>query len=251
MSNSWFRFKQFRVEQSGAAMKVGTDGVLLGAWLRVNPSFVRYLDIGTGTGLISLMVAQRVAALSDYNGGVEVDAVEADAESASQAQSNVEVSAWDDMINVYALSVQNFAVRSDKAGLYDHIFSNPPWFVDDLESPCEKRTAARHAVGLTYGELIDCTCRLLKKNGLFSVVLPAANYEMFENEASRRGMAVVRRTMVCTLPGATPKRVLIEFGYALEGIRDVVEDQITIESGVAVCYTEQYRSLTGDFYLKF
>lgn len=248
MPNSWFRFKHFTIEQSGAAMKVGTDGVLLGAWLRVERPFMRYLDIGTGTGLIALMAAQRVSDLGNIE-NVCIDAVEADVEAATQAQANVAVSLWADIITVHAVSLQRFAERAEAAYLYDHIFSNPPWFVGDLESPCEKRTAARHTSQLTYGELLECTCRMLKKGGVLSVIMPVANGGMFESEAIKYDMVLSRRTMVRTTPESTPKRVLMEFTRVCASA--VIEDELTIETSQAGCYTEQYRNLTRDFYLKF
>lgn len=270
MPNSWFRFKQFKVEQSGAAMKVGTDGVLLGAWLRVDSSFGRYLDVGTGTGVISLMVAQRVAALPDGGCSAKIDAVEVDADAAAQARKNVEASPWADTVAVHTVSLQEFAEQTDAANSrsysfeeqesvrgkdselkYDHIFSNPPWFVDDLQSPAEQRNIARHAVGLTYGELLGCVAVLLKEDGVLSVVLPAANGRKFEEEAFLHGMTAVRRTLVRTLPNATPKRVLIELKRIKAALQSVAEDELTIETATPGCYSEEYRSLTKDFYLKF
>lgn len=192
MSNSWFRFKRFVVEQSDTAMKVGTDGVLLGAWARVLPGPARYLDIGTGTGVIALMLAQRT---EDVPGGATVDAVEVDGAGAVQAAANAASSPWSHAVRVYRCGIGIFRpgvseplwggrdVASVPDGgeetaagdcseegesatvppelLYHHIVSNPPWFVDSLPSPHAGRRVARHADSLPYGELLQHAARLL------------------------------------------------------------------------------------------
>lgn len=282
MANSWFRFKKFAVEQSGAAMKVGTDGVLLGAWARVVPGHIRWLDVGTGTGLIALMVAQRTEAAQAAR--VRVDAVEVDGASAAQALANVASSPWSDRIGVYHCGIQDFvpgaAAMSEEAGRqgaagvagdsvgvatratdddagsrerrYHHIVSNPPWFVDSLRSPHAGRNTARHTDSLSYGELLACAARLLVPDGLFSVVLPADSAVRFLAEARAAGFGLNRRTAVSTLPAAAPKRVLLELAPAGSCAAVVEERSLTIETGEeAGCYTEEYRRLTGDFYLRF
>lgn len=270
MSNSWFRFKRFTVEQHGAAMKVGTDGVLLGAWARIVPTHSRYLDIGTGTGLIALMLAQRVTeqfAEGEARRVVRsIDAVEVDADGAQQAAANVAASPWSDFVQVYHSEIQCFrtdsaeekpesqCLRTDSAeepALYDHIVSNPPWFVDSLESPHAARTAARHAGSLSYGDLLDSVKRLLSAEGIFSVVLPADSEKLFVAQAAERGFGLRRRTAICSLPETPPKRVLLELARAGVCEAAVEQEQLTIETGVSGCYTEQYRALTQAFYLKF
>lgn len=266
MPNSWFDFKRFRVEQSGSAMKVGTDGVLLGAWMTIECSHRRYLDIGTGTGVIAIMVAQRVSDTCYAEcGEVVIDAAEVDAESASQARHNADVSPWREMINVHYADIRTFtgnsvpiAVNNDKTeqsnqvGIaYDHIFSNPPWFVDSLESPVAKRTLARHTAALSYGELLDRAAALLVANGLLSVVLPSESGDEFAAMAAGRGLSLSRRTVVRTLPAAKPKRVLMEFRKS-DMRCGLLQDELSIETGVSVGdYTPEYRALTKDFYLKF
>ena len=136
-----FRFKQFAVRQDRCPMKVGTDGVLLGAWAEVRPGDRRMLDVGTGTGLIALMLAQRSAA--------RITAVDVDAECATQAAENFAASPWADRLDAVAVAVQ----RYDPVERFDLIVSNPPYYVDSLLSPDEGRNTARHAAGLPFGEL--------------------------------------------------------------------------------------------------
>lgn len=342
MSNDWFRFKRFTVQQSGAAMKVGTDGVLLGAWARIDPRHRRYLDIGTGTGLIALMLAQRISEetaplqsdvpktgdcvlsllkgcgedgnlneeimavsgrSSSCGGGADsliviaesshseglpapgiptlreasIDAVEIDAGSAIQAAANVAASPWSHVITVYHNSIQEFSIgrrtrcacKRDEAApnlqpvsgmvvvpdkgerRYDHIVSNPPWFVDSLLSPDACRSAARHVCALGYTELIGCVRQMLASDGAFSVVLPADSCERFVAEARTAGLELCRRTWVQTLSDTPPKRVLMEFGFSKLCLSEALEERLVIELGDGGGYTEDYRSLTGAFYLKF
>lgn len=284
MSSSSFRFKQFAVEQSGAAMKVGTDGVLLGAWARVEPEYVRYLDIGAGTGVIALMLAQRAQSCRHGVVGLEelrfrVDAVESDGSSALQAAANAAASPWSGAVRVFHTSIQEFAAagggvrllpdaahasarghqygRSHGAGWvsagggYDHIVSNPPWFVRALRCPDAGRSAARHADGLTYADLAGCVAALLAPRGVFSVILPSDSEGAFVAEAGRAGLVMQRRTEVRTLPDTPPKRVLLEFA-AEAPVHGVVSDSLTIGCSTAAGdYMEEYKALTRDFYLHF
>ena len=155
-----FRFKQFAVRQDRCPMKVGTDGVLLGAWAEVRPGDRRMLDVGTGTGLIALMLAQRSAAW--------ITAVDIDVECATQAAENFAASPWADRLDAVSVAVQ----RYDPVEKFDLIVSNPPYYVDSLLSPDEGRNTARHAAGLPFGELAAAVVRLLSPGGRFALVLP-------------------------------------------------------------------------------
>jgi len=163
MSNDYFQFRQFIVHQQRCAMKVGTDGTLLGAWAWAPSGRCRILDIGTGTGLIALMMAQRFPESSVL--GIDIDP-----EAVAQATENVQLSPFSERINILQKDLMKFV---DTDG-FDAIVSNPPYFVDSLECPDDQRTMARHTVSLTYEGLIRQAYRLLKDDGCLSLVIPSA-----------------------------------------------------------------------------
>ena len=218
-------------------MKVGTDGVLLGAWAGVRPSDRQMLDIGTGTGLIALMLAQRAPEASVT--GVDIDDV-------AQARENADASPWAGRVVFERCLVQEFRAPE----LFDLIVSNPPFFVDSLTCPDEGRTAARHAVHLPFDELRDAVLRLMAPAGRFAVVLPTTEAGRFLAVCAGR-LALTRRTDVRTTPRHPAKRVLMEFSRA--GAADAAPEisQLTVGTGEHECYTPEYRALTRDFYLKF
>lgn len=218
-------------------MKVGTDGVLVGAWARVLPADRRILDVGTGTGLIALMMAQRAAAARIT--GIDVEDV-------AQARENAAASQWGARVEFVQGAVQEY--RPEER--FDLIVSNPPFFVDSLTCPDPGRTAARHAVLLPFEELRDAVCRLLATGGRFAVVLPTAEADRF-TELSRGRLAVSRRTDVRTTPRRAAKRVLVEFVHAAEAAGAADRTELVIGTGGHECYTDEYRALTRDFYLKF
>lgn len=238
MSNKSFAFKRFRVEQSGAAMKVGTDGVLLGAWMRLDGAEQRVLDIGTGTGLLALMAAQRTS-------DAQIDAIEIDASATRQAQENAQVSPWPQRIHIYNISVQDFVPQTTER--YDHIVSNPPFFTDSLKAPDASRSTARHTDTLSPDDLISTVDVLLAPEGRFSVIYPPQEADAFEKAARAKGLFCHRRTKVRGTPGNEFKRILQEFARS-ETVP--VEDELTIEI-VRHQYTPEYIALTRDFYLKF
>lgn len=239
-------------------MKVGTDGVLLGAWASVRPSDRRILDIGTGTGLIALMMAQRVP-------GAQVTGV--DVEDISQARGNADASPWGGRIAFVQCPVQEFAPQER----FDLVVSNPPFFVGSLTCPDRGRTTARHAVRLPFDELCASVVRLLAEGGRFALVLPAGEAARFIG-VCRGKLALARRTDVRTTPRHPAKRVLMEFvrtnrasasgptppapdscpGSA-ETFAQPVPDcsELVIGTGEHEQYTPEYRALTRDFYLKF
>lgn len=218
-------------------MKVGTDGVLLGAWASVPPDAGRILDIGTGTGLIALMMAQRAP-------GARITGV--DIEPVAEARANADASPWGARLRFVQCPVQEFAAGES----FDLILSNPPFFVDSLTSPDAGRTMARHAVALPFGELCDAVVRLLAPGGRFAVVLPLTEAARF-GAVCRGRLRIVRRTEVRTTPRRMPKRVLLEFVRA-DTLPELPEcSELVIGTGEHECYTPEYRALTRDFYLKF
>jgi len=239
MAGNYFRFKQFTVHQDGSAMKVGTDGVILGAWASTGDGDERLLDIGTGTGLLALMMAQRCP-LS------QIDAVEIDGASADQAARNFQDSPWSSRLNIFHTSIQRFTETGRCK--YGRIICNPPYFIDSLKSPDESRTTARHAVSLTHGELITAVKSLLAPKGIFSVIFPYAEANIFIAEAAMGRLYCRKKLNVIPLPGAKVKRVCAEFSFAHDAVE---ESNLVIENGVRHEYTEEYKALTRDFYLKF
>ena len=231
---SGFRFKQFAVEQEDVAMKVGTDGVLLGAWASCSGA-KRILDIGTGTGVIALMLAQR-------NLEAEIYAVEIDETATRRARSNFDNSPWAERLQVENCAVQAF----NPAEKFDIIISNPPYFIDSLLPPDAKRSTARHTHDLTFEELDKAVCRLLADEGRFALILPTAEFERY---MSITQLHLVRRCDVHPTMGAAIKRVMAEF--AKHKTASPFLENITIEQERRGDYTAEYRALTKDFYLKF
>lgn len=230
-----FRFKQFTVHQQRSAMKVGTDGVLVGAWATVRATDRAVLDIGTGTGLLALMLAQR-------NPEAQVVAVEIDAESAAQARENVAGSLWRDRIRVEECAVQEFSAEQK----FDLIVSNPPYFVDSLKCPDGSRNMARHTDTLSFAELMQAAERLLAPEGRFAVIVPS---EAALTVIAAGNLHLVRRCDVRTKPSGTPKRVMLEFSPRFEGAAQ--REELTIGDGTNGGYSPEYVALTRDFYLKF
>ncbi|MDR0830341.1 MAG: methyltransferase [Prevotellaceae bacterium] len=248
-----FNFKQFSIIQQQSAMKVGTDGVLLGAWCAAENA-ESALDIGCGTGLIALMLAQR-------NPNLQIDAVEIDENSAEEAKINVKNSKWGDRISVFCQDITSFRALSEKstenqeipacAGMtekgYDLIVSNPPFFENSLKSPNSQRTAARHNDNLTLQQLAKIAAENLTENGYFSVVLPAEQTENFILFCQTNNLFLARQTNIFTTPNSAVRRVLLEFSK--QNISLKIND-LTIEYS-SNNFTEEYKNLTKDFYLKF
>ena len=231
---SGFRFKQFAVEQDDVAMKVGTDGVLLGAWADCEGA-KRILDIGTGTGVIALQMAQR-------NPEAHIQAVEIDEAAARRARANFDNSPWAERLEVEQTAVQEF----ESAEKFDLIVSNPPYFVDSLLPPDAKRSTARHTHDLTFEELDSAVCRLLADDGRFALILPVAEFEKY---LALTQLHLVRRCDVCPVEGGAVKRIMGEF--AKQKPTTIKLESIAIERGRRGDYTDDYRALTKEFYLKF
>lgn len=226
-------------------MKVGTDGVLLGAWVELRTGVRRILDIGTGTGLIALMLAQRTETRDD-----EVRITGVDVDDVSQACENADASPWGDRVVFVQSPVQCFESHET----FDLIVSNPPFFVDSLTCPDAGRTQARHAVTLPFEELCDAVVRLLAPEGRFAMVLPVAEAVRFQTICRGR-LRLVRSTEVRTTPRHPAKRLLMEFEAAVStdsvDVPAPARTSLTIGTGEHECYTPEYRALTRDFYLKF
>lgn len=237
MPNDYFKFKQFTIHQDRCAMKVGTDGVLLGAWADC-ANAKKVLDIGAGTGLITLMIAQRSEA--------QVDAVEIDEQAAKQAIENVNNSPWAHRVHVLNEPFQEFSKIENKT--YDLIVSNPPYFQNSMFAPDKKRTNARHNLNLELEDLLGGANKLLSSNGTLSIILPYLEGNMFILKASEEGLYCVRQTKVLPKPGRAPKRLLLEFQRTKKPLD---EQELIIELNKRHEYSEAYKNLTKDFYLAF
>ncbi len=235
MANKYFRFKQFTVEQERCAMKVGTDGVLLGAWVSIPAATARVLDIGTGTGLIALMAAQRAPM-------AYVDAVEIESEAAEQAKENVKNSPWSNRVAVFETAVQEFAPQYS----YDIIVSNPPYFIRSLKNESLKKSIARHNDMLPLGELAASVKRLLAADGIFAAILPYEEANLFIAEAAGEGLFLQRRLDVRGRKAKPVKRVLMEF--ARKPAERVDEKEMYLENEDN-SRSRAYSLLTADFYL--
>lgn len=235
MSNIFFKFKQFTIVQDQCAMKVGTDGVLLGAWTNVD-NCNHILDIGTGTGLIALMVTQR-------NLKAVTDAIDIDKQCVLQAQQNVADSIFADRVNVHNISFQEFLQHADKR--YDLIVSNPPYFHNSLKSPSLSRNHARHTDSLSFLEIISQSVSLLTDNGRLALILPHEFKQAVFEHASSLNLFVNRITNVFPLAQKPAKRLLIELSRAEVNF---VEDDLTIELARHQ-YSDAFKELTQVFYL--
>lgn len=233
MPNPYFSFKRFTVYHDKCAMKVGTDGVLLGAWTHVDTS-QRILDIGTGSGLVALMLAQRCEA--------SITAIDIDSEAVEQAQININASDWKERMEVYHTDLCKFSPEH----LFDTIVSNPPYFVDSLKCSDIQRNTARHNDTLTSEQLFGNVSRMLCEEGEFSLVLPFEQTESAISIGEKYGLYPTRHTRVITRPGLPPKRSLLAFKKHPE---EYIPQDLVIELERHV-YSKEYIALTKEFYLK-
>lgn len=230
-----FRFKQFEIEDNLCGMKVGTDGVILGAWCDVAAAR-RVLDVGTGTGLIALMIAQRSDA--------RIDGIDISRGAFDQSESNFRNSKWSDRLQSFHKSLYDFSISNEV--IYSHIVSNPPYFTNSFKPSDKSRLLARHTDELPYKQLIKISGSLLDNKGKISLIVPSSDYNLLLDLADDSGLFLRRTTWVYPKPSSDPKRVLIELSNE-KGAHE--ESDLTIESERHV-YTPAYIRLTGEFYLK-
>jgi len=235
MANPFFKFKQFMVRHDKCAMKVGTDGVLLGAWVRTENA-KRILDIGTGTGLIALMLAQRSDA--------RIDAIDIDISAFQQASENVCSSSFAKQIEVYHSSFSDFMQKTNVP--YDLIVSNPPYFTQSLKSPDDLRTKARHDDSLPLDNLITGAKSLLAETGRLALILPIEHAQRLDDILVDINLYKIRQTNVAPVIHGNIRRILVEI--SAQKTENIKPDLLTIEKERHV-YTEEYRLLTKDFYL--
>lgn len=232
--NQFFKFKQFTIHQEHCAMKVGTDGVLLGAWTDTgNASAI--LDVGTGTGLIAIMLAQRSIA--------HIHAIEIEPGACRQASENAEMCPWKERISVNCTSFQDYSKSSNCR--YDLIVSNPPFFQNSLKTPNDGRNLARHADMLPPDELLEGVEKLLTKQGRFCLILPYIESALLLVDAALYSLYCVRKTYVKPASNKNISRVLLELRRERSKL---METNLVIQSDDGT-YTSDFAALTKDYYL--
>ena len=230
-----FQFKQFSITQNLCAMKVGTDGVLIGAWTKTPNGAV--LDIGSGTGLIALMIAQ-------HNANCFIDALDLNKDAFLQTKTNVENSTWYNRITAHHIALQDFKPNKK----YQLIVSNPPFFVNSSKSGSEVKNLARHTDELSFNDLLQSVANLLLPDGLFSVVLPFVAATAFIELAKMHHLYLNRLCEVKPNLAKPPKRVLMEFSLHE---KEPETTTLTVETNQRHVYTPAYQNLTKEFYLEF
>jgi tRNA1Val (adenine37-N6)-methyltransferase len=232
-----FKFKQFQLNQDRCAMKIGTDGVLLGAWANTAEA-TNILDIGTGTGVIALMLAQR-------NLSAQVLGIEADLEAAGQAQENCAQSPWADRLKIVASTIQDFSKTTEQT--FDLIVSNPPFFTGGTLSATQDKSNVRHTLKLPHGELFDAVRRILSKKGRFCVILPLIEGLRFKDLGKSYGFYCTKVTEIIPRDGKPIERLLLQFEREPNPL---AQDSLIIQlDEKRHNYTEDYITLTRAFYL--
>ena len=230
-----FQFRQFSIEDDHSSMKVGTDAVLLGAWASgKNPSNI--LEVGTGCGLISLMMAQRFP-------GANILAIDIHSPSIVQAKENFARSPWPERISAKEISFQEMAKKQTEK--FDLIISNPPYFIDSLKPPDPDRHLAKHTSSLSYTELAEVAFQLLQKHGKFAIILPFTNQLSFDDCASSAALIKTKQLNIIPVTGKKPNRVLSEWGLSPS---DLPVENLRIRED-AEMYSPEYKELTSEFYL--
>lgn len=235
--NSYFQFKQFIIRQDNAAMKVSTDSVLLGAWVSVDNSNT-LLDIGTGTGVISLMIAQRCDG--------RILAIDKEVTACRDARMNAGLSPWKDRIEVLEMSLQEYLEYGSLS--FDCIVCNPPYFSNSIKSNDVKRMMARHNDELPFEVLIAGVSKILTREGRFSVILPSSSEGEFRMIAANHRLFPSKISRVKTKPSAAFSRVLMEFRF--EGVLGV-ENELIIETEIHHEYQNDFIALVKDYYLNY
>lgn len=238
MPNDTFEFKKFKIKQDKCAMRVSTDAVLLGAWVIPNGS-TSILDIGTGTGVIALMLAQKSNA--------SILAIDIDKESTEQAKLNVAESIYSDKVNVVHASFQELVKTSHQK--FNLIVTNPPYFIDSLKNTSETRSTARHTDSLSFEDLINGVKKLLDDKGKFCLILPKNEAALFREMAQLKGLYLSKLLRIRTrFEKESEKRHLMQFEFKES---EFSESTLVIEKDSHRNYTQEYKDLTKDYYINF
>lgn len=232
-----FKFKQFTINQDKCAMKIGTDGVLLGAWTSIDKNPFSVLDIGSGTGILSLMLAQR-------SNAEIIDAIEIDDDAYEQCVDNFEQSLWGDRLFCYHASLEEFVEEIEDK--YDLIICNPPFFSEKYKTENTQRDLARFQDAMPFNHLVESVSKLLSENGILSVIIPFKEGQVFIEFAKKSNLFPNRISHVQGNSTSEIKRSLVEFSFSK---KDLKIENLIIETERHQ-YTEDYINLTKDFYLK-
>lgn len=232
-----FFFKKFGMFHHRSTMRVGTDAVLFAQWLNVSSLDV-VLDIGTGSGIIPMILSQKGANL--------IDAVELDADSYEEAKLNFSISAWNEKLNAFNNDIRIYADDTDKK--YDLIVSNPPFYASDVKPIKEKKVMARHVSTLSFRDLLLSAKKMMKENSRFALVLPFYESRLFIKEAESLGFHLQKEMLIIPIDGKEPNRVNMQF--VLHDVEDNTTEYLTIRNG-DYSYTEMYKDFMKDYYLDF
>tara|TARA_B100001094_G_scaffold329320_1_gene391780 strand:+ start:640 stop:1362 length:723 start_codon:yes stop_codon:yes gene_type:complete len=231
-----FQFKKFSITQNNAAMKIGTDGILLGAWTKTS-NYKNGLDIGTGTGVISLMLCQRIIE-------IQMDSIENSTGALKDAAINIKNSCWKNRINLINENFQNFIPKKK----YDLIISNPPFFSKSLRPENSERLKARHQEDLNFEDILKFSQKYLETNGSLNLILPYNQKDKVYHLSRKYGLFIIRNCLVSPKPDKKPHRILMEFSFNKIEIQN---EYLTIEENGRHQYSEDYKKLTREFYTIF
>lgn len=229
-----FQFKQFSVEDNKSTMKVGTDAVLLGAWTETKHSKT-ILEIGTGSGIISLMIAQRSKA--------KIEAIDIDEDTVKQANENFQKAEWKERLNAFHYSLNDF--KKEQSNKYDLIISNPPFFIDSLKSPNKNKTLSKHSDELSYADLIQGLIHFLSPSGKACIILPYTESKSFINLARIENLYLTKQLLIKPKKDKVANRILMEFSFTKT---QVLENEIYLRE-VDNSFSDEYKKLSKEYYL--
>jgi tRNA1Val (adenine37-N6)-methyltransferase len=250
VANTYFQFKQFIVHQEHTAMKVCTDACLFGAWVANDPELKNaksIIDIGTGTGLLSLMLAQ---ATEKNIVTANITAVEIEPNAAAEAASNFKASEWQERIHLVNDSIQNFAQRNllTKEDPFDCVISNPPFFEGDLHSPDHEKNLASHSTALPWPELVQQVSQLLKQDSIYYVLIPALRAYTMQKLAAQNGLQLVEEVVVFNAAKQKPFRVFQKFTKSTNAVSEIKRSNFIIKDAENQ-YTADFKQLLAPYYL--